>query len=259
MAFILTKKIVIVLGVVAGLAVTGAGVNYVVMPAVTDIALAQEEVTSAKDEVSQMQQRLAGLQQSQQQFPAIEAIDKDLEAKFPSTIKASLLDALLEATLDSGMGADAIQSLEFSPPTLVVADPAAPAAGAPAEGATQEGAAPVEAAQGAADAAAPIDGATQEGGAAAPQTSFGTGFAEVAFSASVKGSPAQIEDFLKEINGSSRAIILSQISVNDAEGEVTLALTGKAYLSRLITAPSENVQATTPDATGTDEVIVDQP
>lgn len=216
MAFILTKKIVIAIGAVAALAVTGLGINYVAMPTIDNIALSQEAVDTAEVEVADMQTRLSSLQTSQAQFPIIRGIDEDLEAQFPSTVEESLLQEIINGSGSSGA---TVKSVEFTPPAIVIPDAAAadPNATVPA------------------DATAQADGT-----AATPETGFGDGFAEVSFSLVFEGSPQQVQGFLSYLNTTSRAIVVSQVSfTEESPGTVSASLTGKAYLSRLINIPAE--------------------
>lgn len=247
MAFILTKKIVIAIGAVAALAVTGLGINYVAMPTIDNIALSQEAVDSAETEVADMQTRLSGLQTSQAQFPIIRGIDEDLEAQFPSTVEESLLQEIINGSGSSGA---TVKSVEFTPPAIVIPDGAAadPNAAVPADGAVTETPA---------DATAPADGTVPaDGTATTPETGFGDGFAEVSFSLVFEGSPQQIQGFLSYLNTTSRAIVISQVSfTEESPGTVTASLTGKAYLSRLINIPAE--PGTEPAVTEeSDEVVV---
>ena len=241
MAFILTKKIVIAIGAVAALAVTGLGINYVAMPTIDNIALSQEAVDSAEVEVADMQTRLSGLETSQAQFPIIRGIDEDLEAQFPSTVEESLLQEIINGSGSSGA---TVKSVEFTPPAIVIPDAAAadPNAAVPADGAVTETPA---------DATAPADGT-----ATTPETGFGDGFAEVSFSLVFEGSPQQVQGFLSYLNTTSRAIVISQVSfTEESPGTVSASLTGKAYLSRLINIPAE--PGTEPAATEEgDEVVV---
>lgn len=241
MAFILTKKIVIAIGAVAALAVTGLGINYVAMPTIDNIALSQEAVDSAEVEVADMQTRLSGLETSQAQFPIIRGIDEDLEAQFPSTVEESLLQEIINGSGSSGA---TVKSVEFTPPAIVIPDAAAadPNAAVPADGAVTETPA---------DATAPADGT-----ATTPETGFGDGFAEVSFSLVFEGSPQQVQGFLSYLNTTSRAIVISQVSfTEESPGTVSASLTGKAYLSRLINIPAE--PGTEPAVTEEgDEVVV---
>lgn len=240
MAFILTKKYVIALGVVAGLAVAGLGVNFAVMPTISNVTLAREEVDAAKLEVDDMQTRLAALQESENNFAFIQGIDEELRQQFPSSVEESLLNEILRVSASQGMGSNQVKSLQFDAPVLVI--PSAPA------GTTET--APVT--------PAPTDGATAEtGDVAAAETSFGDGFAEVSFQLSLEGSQAQIIGFLQELNKSSRAIVVSQSGMTQEGENYVLSLTGKAYLSRLITPPPAPGEAVAEDTTTTEEVVVE--
>lgn len=227
MAFILTKKYVIALGAVGCLAIAGLGFNYSVMPTLDRVNTSQEAIDSAKTEVETMESRISSLKTAQTQFPQVQQIDAELSEQFPSEGGVqNLLSLIVQGASSQGIPANQVTSINFSPPELIVGDPAAGAATqAPAEEA------PVESADGGAESTP----ATPEA-----QTSFGEGFAQVSISLSLSGTPEQIQGFLNYINEMPRVVVISQASMTDDNGNVVLSMSAKGYLFRPITTPADN-------------------
>ena len=242
MALLLTKKYTIALGVVGAIAITGLGINYVIMPTLDNVGTSQQAVVDAQGEVDVMNARLASLQASQSQFDAIQTIDQELSQQFPAEGGVqTLLDLILAGAAANGIPAQNVSAITFSPPVLVV--PAVPV----------EETAPVEEATATEDAA-PVEEPVDTEPAEATNT-FGDGFAKIDLTLSLKGTPEQITGFLNYLNTMNRVVIVSQTTMGaDGDtGDYLLSLTGKAYLFRPIAVPT-----TTETAPVEDEVVVDE-
>lgn len=230
MAFILTKKYVIALGAVGCLAIAGIGFNYSVTPTMDRINASQEAVTTAESDVATMESKIASLQTAQSQFPEVQKIDTKLSEQFPSEGGVqNLLSLIVQGANSQGIPASQVTSINFSAPELVVASPAAGATETPAAST----AAPAQ-------TAPTASGTDATATAPAAQTSFGEGFAQVAISLTLSGSPEQIQGFLKYINEMPRVVVVKQASMTNNDGTVVLSMSAKGYLFRPITTPTAN-------------------
>ena len=255
---LLTQKTVKFVGIASLVIVTALGGVVVGQPLYNHIKTQSDELSSTQEELATAQKSRNGLEEAKSQYPAISEINAQLTKKFPDLANVpGLLDTLTAGAVQSGMAPSDITAISFSNPT--VATPVVPATTGGASGtpSSSSSSAP-SAAPSAAASAAPSSSDSATGGAG--NTSVATGsYADMEIGISAQGSPENIQKFLDYLNKMDRAMTINTFSVTQGDSEngkgAQLSLTGKVYIYKKISTPSEtekqNTQGTNNSATGT--------
>jgi Tfp pilus assembly protein PilO len=232
MAFVLTKKMVKILGVIGCVAIAGLGVNVAILPTINTINTANQSITDAQDSMTAMQSRVTTLEAAKTDYDKIKGINDELSAQFPENGQTQLLiEQLLASANNNGISSNNVTSISFVAPTIKTP----PVAPAPTPTETEAPAAEGE------------EATPEEAPAAdAAQTSVGDGYAVLEFSLSLTGTPAQVTGFLDTLNKLPRVVIIKETSFNaEGEGTVTLAFTAQTYVYQAIPEPAEVISEPT--------------
>lgn len=205
-----------VVGSLGLLAVVGLGWVVGIGPQTTALATAREEVTAIQDQNAVLATQLAGLVKQQQELGTTRHTARVLATKFPPTAdQPGLFQAVTDAAVEAGIGADGVTTLAPTPPVVGgAADPT-----------------------GAAPAPAPVGG-----GQLARQT----------VTVTVAGTYDQTQQLLANLEHMPRAYLVGSVSLaGDAtSGQFTTTITGDMFVMPPVPDPGKTVEvASTTDAT----------
>ena len=207
-----------VVGSLGLLAVVGLGWVVGIGPQTTALAAAREEVTAIQDQNAVLATQLAGLVKQQEELGTTRHTARELAAKFPPTAdQPGLFQAVTDAAVEAGIGANGVTTLAPTPPVV----------------------------GGAADASV-------TGAAAAPAPAGSGQLARQTVTVTVAGTYDQTQQLLANLEHMQRAYLVSSVSLaGDAtSGQFTTTITGDMFVMPPVPDPGKTVEvAGTTDAT----------
>lgn len=214
--------------------ITLLGGMLVVYPFATEADTLQAQVQEKVAENDVLKARIAGLQGTAEQIPAIKSINDSLSVRFPST---SDIPGLI-SSLNSTAAVVGLSSSNFSEITTTVPEIIADSSAAlPDSGA--ESTAP----QDNTDATAAGDESTEVAGAT-PASGAGGNLASMTVTIAVKGNSEQLAQFVKELaKEEGRAFLIKGFTITSDEEGSTLSLETEAFLYRTVEDPIDQAEA----------------
>lgn len=222
------KKDMLTIGIVAIVIVLAAGYYFVLSPFLTQSSRHADEMSRARETLSQAEADLATAQKYQDEYPSVLDVNTVLVENFPATADVESLNrSILLAASQAGIMPDQVTTISTSTPVLM-APPAAPAA---TDGTTTtEETATDTATDTAADAETPA--VTVDPAASAKM-------AQMSVTISITGSPSALMATLTNLAAMDRVILLTSASMStDSEGAATLTIQGVSYLYALLDDPT---------------------
>lgn len=204
----------------------------IAVPAVTQSTRWIQEADTVEEANAQLAKQIADLETAKENHPDVVALNEDLNIKFPTTVKGTLLlKDISNAAAQAGMSASAVETVNIATPSILEV---APVEEAPAEEAPAEEAPADEAPSNEGEAAAP-----------APAPKLATMNIEI----TVSGTDSQISAFLKALGQIDRAIKIDSVKISqkdDTSGIVinSMTISGTTLLYQEIPDPDKQVKKT---------------
>jgi Tfp pilus assembly protein PilO len=206
-----TPRATTIIGVASLLLIAAVSWTVVIGPEMSRLSAVRTQIQDTRDQNALLQVQLARLVKQSKDLDAVRGTAEALAAKFPPTAdQPGLFEAVTEAAIDAGIGADGVTTLAPSPPVTG----GEPTAGVPAQ-------------------------QPMKGGQLARQT----------VSISIEGSFQKTLRLLDNLEQMARAYLVTAVSLNGgAEDGFTTTLTGDMFVMPPLTDPGDVDQETVPSA-----------
>jgi Tfp pilus assembly protein PilO len=206
-----TPRATMIIGVASLLLIAAVSWTVVIGPEMSRLSAVRTQIQDTRDQNALLQVQLARLVKQSKDLDAVRGTAEALAAKFPPTAdQPALFEAVTEAAVDAGIGADGVTTLAPSPP---------------------------------------VTGGEPTAGVPAQQPTKGGQLARQAVSISIEGSYQKTLRLLDNLEQMARAYLVTSVSLNGgAEDGFTTTLTGDMFVMPPLADPGDVDRETVPSA-----------